>query len=290
MVEKEGADTIFFRYYYSYSDGSYQYVAQKDINGNSYVITQKMITNIYYVVDEATQYTITYNANGGSGAPSAQTKSAGTNLTISNIKPTRTGYTFLGWSTSSTATSATYKAGDTYNSNASATLYAVWKSKYTNAYVNGKSDCFTVAPNAVEPNSFWTVNLNVCWKETYNAYKNTSKVSITGINASLSDYYGYTFYLGGGQGETNKGIYVNGSLLTAMSYHTGGYSVHFNSLNQFYPVSGSFPMTSGEIAHNSDGTKTVPIRVYLAAARSGYTTGYYSSFDSTVNITLTDTR
>ena len=74
-----------------------------------------------------TSYKVTYNANGGSGAPSAQTKWKDQALTLSSTKPTRTGYSFLGWSTSSTATSATYSAGGSYTANAAATLYAVWK-------------------------------------------------------------------------------------------------------------------------------------------------------------------
>ena len=45
-------------------------------------------------------YTIKYNANGGSGAPSSQTKTYGTNLTLSSTKPTRGGYTFKGWALS----------------------------------------------------------------------------------------------------------------------------------------------------------------------------------------------
>lgn len=72
-------------------------------------------------------YKITYNANGGSGAPGSQTKWKDQTLTLSSTKPTRTGYSFLGWSTSSSATSATYSAGGSYTANAAATLYAVWK-------------------------------------------------------------------------------------------------------------------------------------------------------------------
>ena len=80
-------------------------------------------------------YTISYNANGGSGAPGAQTKWAGTNLTLSATRPTKPGYSCLGWSTSSTATSAAYAAGAPYTANASATLYAVWKANtYTVSY------------------------------------------------------------------------------------------------------------------------------------------------------------
>lgn len=80
-----------------------------------------------YACWTAQTYTISYNANGGSGAPSPQTKTHNIALTLSSTIPTRDGYEFLGWSTSSTATSATYSAGDSYTSNAAATLYAVWK-------------------------------------------------------------------------------------------------------------------------------------------------------------------
>lgn len=88
-----------------------------------------------------TSYKVTYNANGGSGAPSAQTKWKDQTLKLSTAKPTRTGYTFLGWSTSSTATSATYAAGANYTANSAATLYAVWKAiTYTVTYnANGGS-------------------------------------------------------------------------------------------------------------------------------------------------------
>lgn len=70
-------------------------------------------------------YTISYNANGGTGAPSSQTKDPNTNLTLSSTQPTRTGYTFKGWSTSSTATTPTYSAGGTFSTDADTILYAV---------------------------------------------------------------------------------------------------------------------------------------------------------------------
>ena len=70
-------------------------------------------------------YTVSYNANGGSGAPSSQTKWYGTNITLSSITPYRTGYIFQGWSTSSGGGVA-YNPSSTYSSNASITLYAVW--------------------------------------------------------------------------------------------------------------------------------------------------------------------
>lgn len=80
-----------------------------------------------YTVAALTSYTISYNANGGSGAPSSQTKYYGITLTLRTTRPTREGYNFLGWATTSTATSARYQPGGSYTANASATLYAVWE-------------------------------------------------------------------------------------------------------------------------------------------------------------------
>ena len=91
-------------------------------------------------VNAASTYTISYNANGGSGAPSSQTKTHDKNLTLSTTKPTRSGYTFQGWSTSSTG-AVKYSAGGKFTSNAKTTLYAVWtKLTYTISYnANGGS-------------------------------------------------------------------------------------------------------------------------------------------------------
>lgn len=99
-----------------------------DDNGDS--ATKSVSFNV--TVPAWTSYKVTYNANGGSGAPGSQTKWKDQTLVLSTTKPSRTGYSFLGWSTSSSATSATYSAGANYTANAAATLYAVWKA---NTYV-----------------------------------------------------------------------------------------------------------------------------------------------------------
>ena len=81
-----------------------------------------------------TSYTVAYNANGGSGAPGKQTKWAGTDITLSNTKPTLAGHVFQGWSSTKNG-SVSYSAGSKYTANASITLYAVWKANtYTVTY------------------------------------------------------------------------------------------------------------------------------------------------------------
>jgi uncharacterized repeat protein (TIGR02543 family) len=76
---------------------------------------------------ELNTYTISFDANGGEGAPEAVTKTHGVTLTLPDTIPTRTGYSFLGWSTDSAATTATYQAGGSFTTNAATTLYAVWR-------------------------------------------------------------------------------------------------------------------------------------------------------------------
>lgn len=81
-------------------------------------------------------YAVTFNGNGAtSGSTAGQTKYYGQNLTLRSNGFTRTGYTFIGWNTSSTATTASYANGATYTGNAALTLYAIWsKAGYDISY------------------------------------------------------------------------------------------------------------------------------------------------------------
>lgn len=103
--------------YYNGSNYSYTF----NSNGQTGSVT-------FYAVWRHQYVTVTYNANGGSGAPTAYTGFKGYAMKISSTVPTRINHTFLGWSTDSTATTASYTAGQEgvyFYSNT--TLYAVWK-------------------------------------------------------------------------------------------------------------------------------------------------------------------
>ncbi|MBS6997804.1 MAG: InlB B-repeat-containing protein [Lachnospiraceae bacterium] len=75
------------------------------------------------------EHTVSYNANGGTGAPDTQKKIYGSVLTLSSVRPTRDGYVFMGWATSS-AGDVAYMPGATYGADADVTLYAVWQIAY----------------------------------------------------------------------------------------------------------------------------------------------------------------
>ena len=89
--------------------------------------------------------TVTYDANGGSGAPSAQTAVKTSAITLSSTAPKRAGYSFAGWATSSSATTASYQPGGTYAANnPSVKLYAVW-TKVIESVVIGSAKAVRVA-------------------------------------------------------------------------------------------------------------------------------------------------
>lgn len=88
----------------------------------------------YISIAAKTSYKVSYDANGGTGTPSTQTKWHDYPLTLSSISPVKSGYVFKGWSTS-LGGAAIYQPSDEYVANASVTLYAVWQaSVYTIKY------------------------------------------------------------------------------------------------------------------------------------------------------------
>ena len=79
-------------------------------------------------------YTLSYDANGGTGAPAAESitnKNGSADFIISSAAPKREGYTFMGWADSANSAAAVYRANDPIqlpkNGNAEKTIYAVWK-------------------------------------------------------------------------------------------------------------------------------------------------------------------
>lgn len=129
-------------------------------------------------------YTIQYNANGGQGAPSNQTKEYGTAVTLSTSIPTRENYNFVGWATSSTATSAAYQAGDSYTANAAVKLYAVWELAFlppTSVLTAYRVQAGTTTRYAEGTEVYATVD----WAA--NPIDSTDIVTVTGVTASITE-------------------------------------------------------------------------------------------------------
>ena len=102
-----------------------------------------------YACYTANTYTINFNVNGGSNAPSSITKTYGTDTKLPTSTPSKEGYVFIGWSIDG----KTYKAGATLSddltteNNVSVTLDAIWMPiKYN---INFDANGGTGAPSTV---------------------------------------------------------------------------------------------------------------------------------------------
>ena len=177
------------------ASGSVAYAAGASYTANANVTL--------YAIWKANTYKVTYNANGGSGAPSAQTKTYGKALTLSSTKPTRTNYTFKGWGISASATAVTYSAGATYSANAAITLYAIWELAYAKPrIVMGAVRRCTSDGTASDTGTYASVQFNwgcdktvssvkIEWKlSSSSSWTNSTTVSASGTSGTVSKIIG----------------------------------------------------------------------------------------------------
>jgi uncharacterized repeat protein (TIGR02543 family) len=108
-----------------WSTRSYAYTADYAA-GSSFTMPNSNVT-LYAVWVPDSTYSVSYDLNGGSGAiTDSSLYYAGDTVTIASSVPTRTHYTFKGWSQDKTK--ASLNAGDTFNMGTSnVILYAVWQ-------------------------------------------------------------------------------------------------------------------------------------------------------------------
>ena len=111
-------------------DGEYRVVGYADNYDATKYIGEKTIK----------KYTMKYDQNtndvvGNMPVFMVETKLYDKPYILSDRTPSRFGYTFLGWATTKTATTARYQPGDAYTLNTSRTFYAVWEAnKYSVTY------------------------------------------------------------------------------------------------------------------------------------------------------------
>ncbi len=156
-----------------------------------------------------TSYTVSYNANGGSGAPSAQTKWHDTALTLSTTKPTRSGYTFSTWNTNSAGTGTSYSSGGSYTANASATLYAVWTTNYKQPKISSMS--------VTRCNSAGTADANGTYCRVKFNWTSSKSVTSIQIKFTTTALQTVTVSANGTSGSVNQ-IVGGGALSTANMY------------------------------------------------------------------------
>ena len=114
------------------ADGSYTETASAAAGD-----TINYVNGVWGGEPAATEYTVTFDANGGEGSMDAQTVPASTDTALTANTFTRTGYTFTGWNTDKDGNGTHYDNGATVNLTEDLTLYAQWQiNTYTVTWQN----------------------------------------------------------------------------------------------------------------------------------------------------------
>ncbi|MBR6313283.1 MAG: InlB B-repeat-containing protein [Clostridia bacterium] len=173
-----------------------------------------------------------YDMNGGSATIDDQEALYNTSTTVVDTEPTRTGYTFKGWSTSSTATTASYHADDTITLTADTTIYAVWEPiPYTITFKNTDG---TVLQN------------------TQFNYDTVPQYNGTTPTRAADAQYTYTFS-GWTDGTTNYGINEALPTVTGAKTYTATYSTTTNEYTvTWYDEDRETVLCTKSIPYNGD--------------------------------------
>lgn len=231
-------------------------------------------------------YTVSYNANGGSRAPAAQTKYHGTNLKLHTSAPTKSvtvtfnanggsvnpaskvlNCPFVRWNTSANGSGTNYSAGATYTSNASATLYAQWS-----------ASAIGQLPTPTRANCTF-----VGWFSAINGGSQIYSTTSYGSNATIYARYDYTiqYDLNGGttgsgysgEGETTiassiKKHRVNLVLTAIRPTKSGmtflGWSENKSATSATYPPGGTFTKDAPTVLYAVYGVATYTVTFDLA--------------------------
>lgn len=259
-------------------DSSYIDVTSYDVS--KYQMTKSVVDSSNYRVDLNAIANLSYNANGGIGAPTSQTVVYGVPITLSTTIPTRTGYTFKGWSETSGG-SAKYSAGGSFTSNITnpgdvKTLYAVWEGNTVNYTVNHYKQSldggYPTSPSGTNTISGKVGDMTTASPNTYEGFtaNSFSQVSIGVSGATVNIYYTrnsypYTIYHKDKDLGTTLTSETTGNALYGASLNISNYQKSIDK----YTYNSSTPATLTVGVSNNTAT------IYYLKKTAKYTVNYY---------------
>lgn len=244
--------------------------------GGGYVRTTDVTAgqNITLYASWKKVYTVTFNANGGSGTMSAQSFTAGVAQNLTTNAFTRAGYTFAGWATSSGG-GAAYSDGQSVTIAADTPLYAVW---------SGVGYAITVAPGTSGTGGG-------TYSYTTSASSQTKTVAIptrTGYRITAWSFSGYTGTAPSISGSTlTIPASTYGSFTATPTWTVNTYSVEFNA-NGGSGTMSSQSFTYGTAQNLTQNAFTRTGYTFAGWATSASGAKVYDDKQSVTNLTATN--
>ena len=222
--------------------------------------------------DIPTTYTVTYDANGGSGTmtDSDSPYTAGATVTVLGNEFTRTDYEFDHWNTAADDSGTSYDEDDTFTINANTTLYAQWTENTTptpggitailniaayaeaNSWINSTQyTTATVAPVTFTANGGGNTGKYYTSGQDWRFYQNES-ASIT-----ITVPEGYTLVsVTPTYSVSSGGVLKNGNstITSGSTFTVSGTSVTFTVGNSGTATNGQVRFTNIEVVYVSDGS------------------------------------
>ena len=247
-------------------------------------------------------YTVSYNANGGAGAPSAQTKTEGKALTLSSAKPTKSytikynanggsvspasksvKCTFKSWNTKQDGSGTSYAPGASYTRNANITLYAQW--------TNPKAGTLAVPTRSGYTFNGWYTAASGGAKITKDSTIQKSQTLYAHWTAVPKNTYTVNYNANGGVGTPSAQTKTEGKALTLSSAKpTKSYTIKYNANGgSVSPASKSVNCTfkSWNTKQDGSGTSYAPGASYT---RNANITLYAQWANPTAGTLATPTR
>ena len=208
----------------------YLYTKVTDNAGNRATHIQK--SNPYVV-----NYSVTYNANGGTGTMPTDSILYNTPYTTRENSFTRDGYTFKGWNESpdGTGTDWTNRIGKpwTWTYNKSITLYAQWSTNQSTLTVNPGGNTYTqkygTTKQVTAPEQYYTISFNPnggSETPSINTLRPFAKWTLTGdghISSETTNPTTYTF--GNGNGTLTASYSDKGNAIILPTSTKWGYTI-----------------------------------------------------------------
>ncbi len=267
----------------------------EDSVGTAYIEMEEKVTTevsptptvpITPTIPGTKEYTVTYNANGGTNAPALQIKQHDVDLNLSSDLPIFSNHVFAGWSVSLSRANShliDYMPGTLYTANANLTLYASWTAQsvqYTlRFFVNspaGATASFTGASSPISRTKYHDVaatiisEIPVCTGYTFLGWNEVSTSTVAAYQGGspfydnrsadfyaiwAPDSYTVTYHANGGSGSppasakhsAGNAVTVENAQLTKTNYQFVGWSTDSGSSTVDNPIGSTFKMPNHDV-------------------------------------------